>query len=361
MDPIITGLAGYGGSGKNFHAPFIHLNSGFVLKSVVERSKKQVTKDYSDVQSLSDFDWLLSDPSIELVVITTPNQTHFAYAVRALQAGKHVIIEKPFTSNTLEALELIKISEERGLFLGVYQNRRLEGDFLTVQKIIEEGLIGEIVEYESHFDRFRPGFNVKAWKELKSPGTGLVFDLGSHLIDQALVLFGLPDYISATVKAFRPHSNVDDYFCIRLEYPNKEVYLRSSVFVKKEGPRFMVHGRKGSFIKYGTDIQEALLMTGQKPIKPDWAPEPKDQWGELSTQVNGVEIMGKIPTITASYMQFYDLVYKAIREKEPFPIKPEQAYHTIRVIELALESSHHRKTMPYTFNENYRNSFKKLN
>jgi len=358
MNPIITGLAGYGGSGKNFHAPFIHLNPGFILKSVVERTKKQASLDYPDVQSLSDFDWLLSDPSIELVVITTPNQTHFALAVRALQAGKHVILEKPFTSNTLEALELIRISREKGLFLGVYQNRRIEGDFLTIQKIIEEGLIGDIVEFESHFDRFRPGFNVKAWKEIKAPGTGLVFDLGSHLIDQALYLFGLPDFVSATVKSFRPHSNVDDYFCIRLEYPNREIYLRSSIFVKKEGPRFIIHGKKGSFIKYGLDPQEALLMAGHKPLTPNWAPEPKEQWGEISTQVNGIDMIGKVPTQTASYMQFYDMVYKSIRENEPFPIKPEQAYHTIRVIELALESSHHKKSMPYTYNENFKNSFK---
>jgi len=357
MEPIITGLAGYGGSGKNFHAPFIHLNPGFTLKSVVERTKKQAENDYPGIQSLSDFDWLLSDPAIELVVITTPNQTHFALAVRALQAGKHVIIEKPFTSNTMEAQELIKIAQERNLFLGVYQNRRIEGDFITIQKIIQEGLLGDIVEYESHFDRYRPGFNVKTWKEIKSPGTGLVYDLGSHLVDQALTLFGLPDYVDATVKSLRPHSNVDDYFCIRLEYPGREIYLRSSIFVKKEGPRFIVHGKKGSFIKYGVDPQEALLQAGIKPNKPDWAPEPKELWGEVSTQVNGIDIQGKIPTQTATYMTYYDMVYQSIRENKPFLITPQQAYHTIRVLELAMESSLLKKSIPYTYNENLKNAF----
>jgi predicted dehydrogenase len=358
MNPIITGLVGYGGSGRHFHAPFIHLNPGFILKSVVERNEQKASLDYPDIQSVPDFDGLLADPNIELIVITTPNQTHFALAVRALQAGKHVILEKPFTSNTLEAMELIKISREKGLFLGVYQNRRIEGDFLTIQKIIQEGILGDVVDFESHFDRFRPGFNVKAWKEIKAPGTGLVFDLGSHLIDQVLVLFGLPDSVTATIKSFRPHSNVDDYFSIRLEYPQREIYLRSSIFVKKEGPRFIIHGKKGSFIKYGLDPQEALLMAGFKPHRPDWAPEPKEQWGELTTQLNGIEFTGKVPTQTATYMQFYDKVFKTIRENEPFPIKPEQAYHTIRVIELALESSHLKKTMPYTFNENLKNAFK---
>ena len=357
MDPIITGMVGYGGSGKYFHAPFLKENPGFHFKSIVERNHKQAELDYPGLQSLSDFDFLIADPQIELVVITTPNQTHFALALRAMQAGKHVIIEKPFTSNTMEALELIKISRERNLFLGVYQNRRLEGDFLTIQKIIQDGLIGDIVEFESHFDRFRPGFNVKAWKEIKSPGTGLVFDLGSHLIDQALVLFGLPEYVSATIKALRPHSNVDDYFFIRLEYPGKEIFLRSSIFVKMEGPRFILHGKKGSYIKYGVDIQEKLLMAGQKPIKPDWAPEPKEFHGEIHTQVNGLDFYGKIPSITASYMSFYDMVYKRIRENIPFPIKPEQAYHTIRIIELAIESSQQKKSIPYSCPENLRNSF----
>ena len=354
---IITGLVGYGGSGKNFHAPFINQNLGFYLKSVVERTKKQAILEYPGIQSFKDIDGLLADPQIELIVIASPNQTHFALALKSLQAGKHVVVEKPFTSNTLEALELIKIAKNKKLFLGVYQNRRLEGDFLTIQKIIGNNLLGEIVEFESHFDRFRPGFNVKAWKEIKSPGTGLVFDLGSHLIDQALVLFGLPEYVSARIKSTRAHSNVDDYFFIRLEYPGKEVLLRSSIFVKGEGVRFIIHGKKGSFTKKGVDVQERLLQIGEKPTRKDWAPDPEINWGEIFTEINGMEFTGRIPTQTASYMQFYDDLYQTIRENKPFPITPEQAYHTIRIIELALESSAQRKSIPYTFQEELRNSF----
>ncbi len=344
---IITGLVGYGGSGKYFHAPFLAAHAGFELKSVVEKTRKNAQLDFPDIITYSDFDRLLNDPDIELVVIATPNHTHFALALRALQAGKHIIIEKPFTSNTLEARELIKISREKKLFMGIYQNRRLEGDFLTLQKIIQEGILGDIVEFESHFDRFRPGFNVKAWKEIKAPGTGLLFDLGSHLIDQALVLFGLPEAVQATVKSLRPHSAVDDYFMIRLEYPSKEVLLRASVFVKKEGPRFILHGKKGSYIKYGTDLQEKLLMAGHKPTEPNWAMEPKEYWGQIMTQVNGLDIIGNIPTINASYMKFYEDVYATLRENKPFPIKPEEAYHTIRIIELALESAALKKSLPY--------------
>ncbi len=357
MNPIITGLVGYGGSGKYFHAPFIALHHGFILKYIVERTKKQSAELYPEVESISDFDWLISDETVELVVIATPNSTHFALCLKALKAGKSVIVEKPFTSNTMEAIELIKIAREKNLFLGVYQSRRFEGDFLTIQRIIKEGILGELVEFESHFDRYRPGFNVKAWKEIKTSGTGLIFDLGSHLIDQALVLFGLPISVTAIVKALRPKSNVDDYFYIRLEYSGLEVILRASQYVKKPGPRFALQGRNGSFLKFGIDPQEAMLMKGKRPETDAWAPDPESHWGNLSTFMNGMDFEGKIPTITASYMQFYRDVFSSLRENKPFSVPPTQAYHTIRIIELALESSLQKRTLPYSFEESFRYSF----
>ena len=323
------------------------------MQSIVERNKKEASQFYPYITSLSDADQLFTDPSIELVVITTPNDSHFELAYAALQAGKHVIVEKPFTTTSYEAAELIRVGRLQHKMLTVFQSRRFESDFLTVKKIIDSGSLGSIVEYESHFDRFRPKPNPKMWKEERKPGIGLLYDLGSHLVDQALVLFGLPERVEADIRVFREHSKVDDYFFLRLYYHKHIVLLRASSFVKKQGPRFIIHGKEGSFIKYGIDHQEELLKAAHTPDEKNWGDDPREEWGTLYTSIANEEIEELIPSESGTYMNFYQNVFDVIRGKSSLIVKPEQVYYVIRVLELAEESSKCKQSLPFHADTNF--------
>lgn len=343
--PINTGIIGFGASGKFFHAPFIHAHPGYRLHTIVERTNKEAQLIYPDVRSVSTADELFNDPAIELVVITTPNDSHFSLAYAALQAGKHVIVEKPFTSTSFEASELIRIGRLHNKLVTIYHSRRFESDYLTIKEVIAGRRLGDIVEFESFFDRYRPNPNPKKWKETPSAGIGLLYDLGSHLVDQALDLFGFPDSVTADIRAFRELSQVDDYFVIRLDYISHIVVLKASSFVLKEGPRYKIHGRLGSFIKYGIDEQEELLKLGNTPDQPGWGIEKEANWGKLYTAENGTITEEIIPSVHGTYMNFYDNVFDAIRNKAALIVKPEQVYYVIRVLELAQQSSAEKRTI----------------
>lgn len=295
------------------------------------------------IQVVSSADELLSDASIDLVFICTPNDLHFPYAKAALEAGKHVVIEKPFANTTAEADALIALAKEKNLIISAYQNRRWDADFLTIQQLINEGKLGDIVEYEAHFDRFRPEVAQGTWKEVAASGAGDLYNLGPHLIDQALVLFGTPKTITATIKVIRPTGETDDYFDIRMDYGDKIIILKASLLVFENGLRYVIHGTKGSFIKSGLDIQEDTLRKNVFPNTSDWGQEPESQWGMLYTEAGAAVV----PTLAGHYTPFYDNIYEAIVNGSELEVKPQQARNTTRVMELALESSRLGKTLAF--------------
>lgn len=343
QDKIVTGIASFGMSGKVFHAPLLTNHEGFHLKTIVERSINQAQQWYPDVQISKSFDDLLHDSEIELVIVNTPDHTHAELAHKALMAGKHVVVEKPFTLHASECEDLLNLAIRKNKILSVFQNRRWDGDFLTVQKIIKNELLGKLVEYEAHFDRFRNYIQPNTWKEDSSTGTGTLYNLGSHLIDQALVLFGMPDSVSADIRTLRPEGKVDDFFEVLLNYPEIRVALKASYLVRELGPRYGLHGTHGSFLKYGIDPQEDALKKGESPLNVDWGNESADMWGTLNADKRGLHYVGKVQTIPGNYMAFYDNIFEAIVNDKELAVKPEEAINVISVIEAALESHKHKK------------------
>jgi scyllo-inositol 2-dehydrogenase (NADP+) len=340
--PIQVGLASFGMSGMIFHAPFLDANSHFQLRKIVERRNEKSKEYYHYVEVVKDFEALLQDEAIELVVVNTPNALHFEMAQKALLAGKHVLLEKPFTPTAQEANALIKLAQQQNRVLTVFHNRRWDGDFLTIQKVVSKGLLGQLVDYEAHYDRFVNYIAANTWKEEAGPGSGILYNLGSHMIDQALVLFGKPQAITADIGAHRSGSKIDDYYDITLHYEERRIVLKSSYLVKELGPRYILHGTEGSFLKYGIDPQEEALKAGQKPVGPDWGKEPPSNWGKLNTQLNGLHVTGTIETLPGSYADFYNNLYKVVREGKELAVKPEEAALVIELIELAWQS-HEKK------------------
>lgn len=345
---IRTGIIGFGMSGRYFHAPFIHSHPGFTLASVVERSSQESASVYPYVTVARNHNELISDPTIDLVVIGTPNKFHFPMSRQALEAGKHVVVEKPFTPTTGEADKLMALAEKMNKKIFVYQNRRWDGDFLTIRKVVQQGLLGEILDYEARFDRFRPLPSGKAWRETPDPGSGVLFDLSPHLVDQALLLFGKPLAVWADIRTQRPGGKVDDYFEIKLFYDQLKVTLKAGVFVKEATPRYMIHGRKGSFVKYGLDPQEEMLRQGLMPGGEDWGKEDPFQWGVLNTEKDGKDLHGPVETEAGNYMGFYDNVFDVLANGDRQEVLPEEARANIRIIELALQSQEKRKIIDYS-------------
>lgn len=340
MKKISTAVISHGISARTFHIPFILTHHGFHLRTVMERTGNTAADKYPWIFTARTIEDVIEDPEIELVVICSPNTTHYPYASAAMEAGKHVIVEKPFTNTTAEAKELISIAKETNRICAVYQNRRYVADFLTMKKIIDEGLIGEPREFFAHYDRFRPHPRTYGlWREEPLPGSGIFYDLGPHLIDQALVLFGMPQFIRADIRSMKPYSKVDDYFDVRLEYENLIVTLHASMLVREMGPRYMIHGTMGSFIKSGEDPQEELLKLGKMPDTIDWGKEPEENYGLLHTEINGNIIREKYPSLQGGYQLFYENVFNAIRKNYPLQETPEDGYRVISIIEHAFEAS----------------------
>jgi len=345
MNEINVALIGYGMASRVFHAPFITTTPGLKLTKVFERQASASKEEYSQVKIVRDLDQLLKDSSVDLVVVATPNSTHYELAKRALEAGKHVIVEKPFTTTSTQARELIDLAASNDLFLSVHQNRRWDGDFLTVQKVIDAGMLGTLVEYEAHYDRFRAEPR-GGWKE-SDEGTGVLFDLGSHLIDQAQVLFGVPHMITADIRTQRDFSKIVDNFELILHYDKLKVTLKSGMLVREPPPRYILHGSKGSFVKYGLDPQEEALNQGRKPTELNWGIEPRSNWGKINTEINGVHVEGEIETKPGRYQAYYQNIAAVLLEKAELAVKPEQALNTIRIIELALQSDSEKRSVPF--------------
>jgi len=266
---IKVGIIGYGISAKVFHAPFLKVSPHYEVAAVLERKKEESKELFPDAKIVRSLDELLALDEVELIIITTPNETHFPYATKILQAGKHVVVEKPFTIKSEEALQLMETAKKAGKILSVYQNRRYDSEVVTIKEILNKKLLGNVYEFEAHYDRYRLEAKPNAWREESKPGSGIFYDLGAHLIDQSLYFFGLPQSVTAEIRMIRPHAKVDDYFDVRFDYGFMRVLLKGSMLVREKGPHYMIHGDKGSFIKYGEDTQEALLKAGQLPTAKD--------------------------------------------------------------------------------------------
>ncbi len=343
--PICTALCSFGMSGKVFHAPFIEVNPGFELYAVWERSSKNASKKYQHIKSFDTYEEMLADTSIELVIVNTPNSTHFNYTKMALEAGKHVIVEKPFVITSQDGKILIDLAKEKNKRLFVYHNRRWDSDFKTVKNVIDQELLGDIVEAEIHFDRYKEELSPKTHKEIPGPGTGTLYDLGSHLIDQALQLFGWPKAVFADIDIIRNISKVDDYFELLLFYPGKRVRLKASYVVREALPSFVLHGIKGSFIKSRADVQENDLQAEKIPATEGWGIEPETESGLLHTEVNGEIIRQTLPTEQGNYMHYFSNVYDAIRNDARAPVTAEDGLKVILIIEAAFESSKQKRVV----------------
>jgi scyllo-inositol 2-dehydrogenase (NADP+) len=337
--PIRVGIAGFGMSAKIMQIPFLLVNKNYKVVAILERRGQEAKTLLPNVTVVATIDELVNLPEVDLIIISTPNHTHFQYAEKALLAGKHVVVEKPFTDTINEAKILIELSRRLNLILTVYQNRRYVADFLTVKQIVREKLLGDVVEFVAHYDRYRPEVVHHSWKEDSRLGSGTLYNLGSHLIDQALVLFGKPKRLYADVRMQRPGVKADDYFDIQLDYGPFKAILKSCMLVREHGPRFVIHGTKGSFIKYGEDVQEALLNKGITPDTADWGSDPEEQWGLLHTEKNGEVIKDTYPSVKGGFGIFYENLYETLINNAPLQVTPEQGYNTIRIIELALKSS----------------------
>lgn len=346
---IKVGLIGYGMAGRVFHAPILTCVEGLELVKIRETRKENIdiaNKRYPEAQIVSDSKEIFSDPAIDLVVIGTPNTSHHPLAKEALLAGKHVVVDKPFTITSAEANELIQVAKTAGKILSVHQNRRWDSNSKTVRKVIASGLLGNIVEFEAHYDRFRNFFRKDAWREEDIPGAGILYDLGAHLIDEAQLIFGMPKEVTGDVRIQRAGGKTTDNFEVVLHYENLKVTLKGGMLVREPGPTFLVLGDQGTFVKYGMDVQEEALKAGLTPLDtPDWGKEPEAIWGKINTEYKGLHITGKIESEIGDYRGFYENVYKAILGEEKLMVTPEQARNTIRLVELAIQSSKEKRTI----------------
>lgn len=342
---INTALVSFGMSGKVFHAPFIAANPNFNLVGSWERSSKNIEAAYPGTKSYNSYEELLADDSIELVIVNSPNDTHFTYAKSALLAGKHVVVEKAFTITAKEAEELDLLANSKSLKLAVYHNRRYDADFLTLQKLITDGEIGPLQDVQISFERYRTTLSPKKHKESVSPGAGLLYDLGPHLVDQAILLSGLPIAVFADIRITRKVSIIDDYFTLILYYPSHRITLTSGMFFMTEGPGYKVYGTKGCFIKNRSDVQEAELIAGKLPNSPNWGTEAIEDYGVLYTDMNGIITHKVIPSIPGNYGLFYDKMADAILNNGPLPTTAAEGANIIRVLEAARNSAFNKRVV----------------
>lgn len=345
MQQYAAGLIGYGLGGSIFHAPMIAATPGLKLARIASRSANpdDVRRSYPDVSLDGTPQAMLDDPAIALVVVCTPNASHYALAKAALQAGKHVVVDKPFVLSSAEGGELAALAEAKGLLLSVYQNRRWDGDFLTLQRIVQSGELGAIHTYRAHFDRYSPHVKVR-WKEQAQPGSGVLWDLGSHLIDQALHLFGLPKAVTAQVATQREGAQVEDAFELTLDFGQCKAVLHAGALVRAPGPRYQVHGTRGSFIKYGVDTQEEALKQGARPGDVGWGHDVPANHAAITTADGATRTVATIP---GSYEAFYHGMWQAIAEGTPVPVAAADAVAVVRVIECAYRSHAERRTIGF--------------
>jgi predicted dehydrogenase len=343
---ISVGLVGFGYASRTFHAPLISSTSGMSLDAIVQRHGTEASEAYPSAETFRSLEEMLANSKIELAVIATSNPTHAPLADACLQAGCHVVIDKPFTVTSEDARELIATAVETRRVLSVFQNRRWDGDFLTLRKLIADDRLGSVVRFESAFDRFRPVVDSNAWRQRDEPGSGILFDLGPHLIDQALVAFGSPDFLSASIRTERKDAVVDDAFDVALDYASgQHVTLHASMLACETRPRFSVHGTRGSWIKYQLDPQEAALKGGERPPGAKWGQEADTAYGVLTTCDGSSAMHETIATLPGDYIAYYENIRDAILGVAPLIVTPQQALHVMELIELSLRSQKDQRSL----------------
>ncbi|TGD79916.1 Gfo/Idh/MocA family oxidoreductase [Hymenobacter wooponensis] len=334
--PIQAGLLAYGMSGRIFHAPFLAAHPGFQLRAVAERSRKLAAADYPDIISYDSVDELLQDSELDLIVVNTPNYSHFDLAKQALAAGKHVLIEKPVGTTAAQISELFALARERNLQVFGYQNRRWDSDFQAVREVVESGQLGQLIEAHLHFDRYKPAIHTKVFKEEPTtPGAGLSFDLGPHVLDQALSLFGQPAKVERTLGSYRPHSQVNDYFHYHLSYPSGlHVFVSGSLLVADPGPAYVLHGTQGSFRQHRTDVQEAQLDQKLPLSDAAYGQDAPGTGGVLTVvKPDGEKSSTTVTTPRGNYMGLFEAMYQSLTNGAPFPVREEELFWQLQIIE----------------------------
>jgi scyllo-inositol 2-dehydrogenase (NADP+) len=347
---INVGLVGFGLAGRSFHAPVIHAVPGMKLAAIVQRSGNEAAQLYPETHVARSVDELLGISEIRLVVIATPNETHYPIARQCLAAGRDVVVDKPLTPTFEEAREVTNFAQECGRLLTVYQNRRYDGDFQAVRQIVASGELGRIVRFESNYDRFRPQLKVNAWRERPGPGSGVFFDLAPHLIDHALLLFGIPEAVIADIRIEREHSVTDDSFDVTFDYPNGfRAVLRATMLAADTRPRFVLHGTRGAYVKHSFDVQEPKLRAGRIPW--DESPSEAEQEENSGTltlvSANGTTTERRVPPAQGDYRAYYANIRDVLLGKTEPAVTPEHALNVMRILELARESSSRRCTVPW--------------
>jgi len=341
-DTIRVGLIGYGYASKTFHAPLIAGTPGMDLAAIASSDAAKVATDWPSVPVVSEPKHLFNDPNIDLIVIPTPNDTHFPLAKAALEAGKHVVVDKPFTVTLSQARELDALGKSFGRLLSVFHNRRWDSDFLTVKSLINEGSLGEIAWFESHFDRYRPQVRNR-WREQAGPGSGIWYDLGPHLLDQAVNLFGLPVSLTVDLAQLRPGAQTTDCFHAILSYPQRRIVLHASMLAAAETARYIVHGTRGSYVKYGLDPQEERLKNGERLPQEDWGYDMRD--GVVTRFEGEVQVEETLLTQPGNYPAYYAAIRDALNGTGENPVPASQAIQVMELIELGIESAKHRATL----------------
>lgn len=344
-DPLRVGLVGFGAAARVFHAPLLQAVPGLRLAAILQRTGDTAGRAWPGVPVVRSLDDLLAIDAISLVVIATPNSSHAGIARRCLEAGRHVVIDKPFAPSSSEAREIAALAATSGRVLSVFHNRRWDGDFLTVRHLLRDGACGRVVSFESHFDRYRPSPKPNAWRERAEPGAGLLFDLGSHLVDQALLLFGLPEAVTGDVRVERDGVAADDAFDVVLHYPRLRAVLRATMLACRPGARFVVRGTEATYVKHHLDPQEGRLASGEVPGERGWGEEPRDHWGTLTRVAAEGAVDAAVGTLPGDYRRYYENVRDAVQGKASLAVTPAQAIDVVRLIELALESSRERRTL----------------
>jgi scyllo-inositol 2-dehydrogenase (NADP+) len=348
-NPIQVGLVGYGLAGRAFHAPVISRVPGLQLTAIVQRSGGEAAQAYPAARIVRSFDELLAIPEICLVVIASPNHTHCDFAKRALQSGRDVLVDKPFATSIAEAVELVKLARSLGRIITVYQNRRYDGDFAAIRGVLASGVLGKIANFETHYDRFRPNLKVGVWREQVGPGNGIWFDIGPHLVDHAMTLFGEPEAITAEIRVVRDNAVADDFFDISLHYPGGlRALLSSSILAAATRPRFVLQGTQGSFVKHSYDPTELRLRAGTIPEHGPWGAEPEQDWGVLTLPDGDGFKQLRVPGAPVDYRNFYANLRDALHGRAELAVPPQWALNVMQVLTLARESNSRHCTVPYT-------------
>lgn len=329
-------LVGFGMAGRVFHAPLVSATQGLALHTVVSSDPERVLAVYPDVQVCADPADAFANPEIGLVVIATPNDTHAPLAMAALAHGKHVVVDKPFALNVRQARQVVDAAQAAQRLVSVFHNRRWDSDFLTLRALLDAGVLGQVAEFHSHFDRYRPGV-ADRWRERNEPGAGAWFDLGPHLLDQALQLFGWPDAVMADLAAQREKACVDDYFHVVLKYPRHRVILHGGALVAASSLRFAVHGTRASFVKHGLDAQEAALKDGAAPGVEGWGSDPRP--GQLHAPGDASMDVVAVESVPGDYLQYYRSMREAILGRGAAPVTVGEALRVMHLLELSRESA----------------------